>query len=87
MTSDPKPAQWLHVGDILTETPIYKVSGPFCLKIKTDASSLIGAASAAMELLEKYSNVENDRLAQRVIIERSDVPGVSVLVCSTTVGA
>lgn len=81
---------WLtEAGLVLNTQKPGKVEGPYCLTIRVAKAwkgDLDNAAKATSDLLQAHGVVVDDRLAQRVIIERSDVPGVSVLVCSTSGG-
>jgi len=82
---------WLtEAGLVLNSQRPGHVAGPYCITIRVARGwrgDLDNAVKAVSDLLQVHSVIENDKLAQRVIIERSDVPGVSVLVCSTTMGA
>lgn len=73
---------------LMTQRP-GMVEGPYCITIRVTRSwkgDLDNAAKATSDLLQAHGVISNDRLAQRVIIERSDVPGVSVLIASTQAG-
>lgn len=62
------------------------VEGPYSITIKVTNSwrgDLDNAAKAASDLLQAHGVVENDRLAQRVIIERADVEGMKIMIVST----
>jgi Holliday junction resolvase RusA-like endonuclease len=81
---------WLtEAGLVLNTQRCGRVEGPYCLTIRVTKlwkGDLDNAAKATSDLLQAHNIIDNDRLAQRVIIERSDVSGVSVLVCSTSGG-
>lgn len=82
---------WLtEAGLVLNTQRPGKVEGPYALTIRVTKAwkgDCDNCCKAVGDLLQTHGVIENDRLCQRVLIERSDVPGVSVLVCSTTAGA
>lgn len=78
---------WLYeAGAVLNSQRPGLVAGPYALTLKVSSAwggDLDNAVKAVSDLLQHHGVIENDRLAQRILIERADVPGVSVLVVST----
>ena len=81
---------WLtEAGLVLNTQKPGRVEGPFCITIRVARNwrgDLDNALKGTLDLLQSHGVIANDKLAQRIIAERSDVPGVSVLVCSTSEG-
>jgi crossover junction endodeoxyribonuclease RusA len=81
---------WLvEAGLVLNTQKPGKVEGPYCLTIRLNKDSkldLDNCSKSVSDLLQAHGVISNDRLAQQIIIKRADVPGVSVLVCSTSGG-
>jgi crossover junction endodeoxyribonuclease RusA len=62
------------------------VEGPYAVTIKVShkwRGDLDNASKATSDLLQAHGVIENDKLAQRVLIERGDVEGMRVMVVST----
>jgi crossover junction endodeoxyribonuclease RusA len=76
-------------GLILNAQRLGCVKGPYALTIGVNRRfkhDLGNVEKAISDLLQEHGLIENDRLAQMITIKRSDHPGVSVLVCSTSGG-
>ena len=59
------------------------VLGPYSIHIKVAAASRLDAGNvekAVSDLLQAHEVIENDRLAQRILIERADIEGMWVMV-------
>lgn len=63
------------------------VKGPYALTLRVSEKwrgDLGNAEKAVSDLLQEHQIIENDRLCQRLLVERASVPGLSVLVASTS---
>lgn len=65
------------------------VEGPYCITMKISRKSRadLDNVKAVSDLLQTQGVIENDRLAERVVIERADIDGMQVMVVSTKAGA
>lgn len=79
---------WMRdAGIVLNSQRPGLVAGPYALTLKVSLSwggDLDNSVKATSDLLQHHGVIVDDRLAQRILIERADVPGISVLVASTT---
>jgi crossover junction endodeoxyribonuclease RusA len=75
---------WLtEAGLVLNTQRPGRIEGAYTMTIRVSKAwrgDLDNAAKATSDLLQAHQVIENDRLAQRVVIERADVPGVSICV-------
>ena len=84
----PKYKAWTaEVGYLINAARVGGVRGPYALTIRVTAKwrgDLDNCVKSLSDALQEHGVIENDRLAQRVLIERSDnTSGMSVLVVST----
>jgi Holliday junction resolvase RusA-like endonuclease len=86
----PSPAykQWKEeVGLIANANRVGCVHGTFGVTIRVKASwrgDIDNIAKATLDVFQSLGLIENDRLAQKIVIERCpNTEGMSVLVCST----
>ena len=81
---------WLtEAGLVLNTQRVGKVEGPYAITISVSRQwkgDLDNAVKATSDLLQAHGVIDNDKLAQMVTIKRADIPGVTVLVCSTSGG-
>ena len=64
------------------------VEGPYAITMKISRKSRadLDNVKAVSDLLQTQGVIENDRLAERVVIERADIDGMQVMVVSTKAG-
>ena len=62
------------------------VEGPYALTIKVEWSSgldIDNCIKATSDLLQAHGVIENDKLAQKITVERAAVKGMTIMVAST----
>lgn len=65
------------------------VEGAYAITIKVSRSwrgDLDNAAKCVCDLLQSHGVIENDKRAERVVIERADIDGTHVMIVSTKSG-
>lgn len=81
---------WItEAGLVLNTQNPGRVDGPFAVTIRVTKSwrgDLDNCIKSCLDLLQAHGVISNDKHAEMLTVKRADVPGVSVLVCST-VGA
>ena len=79
------------VGLLINASRCGGVRGPYAITVKVSSKwrgDLDNAVKALSDALQEHGVIENDRLAQRVLIERSaSTPGMSVLIVATSEAA
>ncbi len=75
------------VGLIANANRIGCVSGPFAATIRIKArwrGDIDNVAKGLLDVLQALGVIQNDKLAQKIVIERSaEVEGMSVMICAT----
>ena len=89
--SAPYKAWKTEVGFLINAARVGGVRGPYAITVKVShkwRGDLDNAMKGLSDALQAYGVIENDRLAQRVLIERSaSTPGMSVLIVATSEAA
>jgi Holliday junction resolvase RusA-like endonuclease len=85
--SPPYKAWKQEVGLIINANRVGCVFGPYAITVRVKAdwrADLDNCLKSLSDALQEFGVIENDRLAQKIVIERCpSTEGMSVLVCST----